>query len=102
MPVNVKAGIGTSFDVTKYGRVSVCIDVNRLWIKDEMPTLDGGIEATIYKLLSVRAGYGLRHDAATFTLGIGILLEKVRFSYAFQPFGELGDTHRMSLDIELF
>jgi hypothetical protein len=102
MPINIKAGISTEFDVTQYAKVTLALDVNRLWVKDELPTLDAGIEAIIYELVCVRAGFGLRHDVSNFALGVGLLLEKVRFSYAYQPFEELGNAHRITIDIQLY
>ncbi|HNZ29967.1 MAG TPA: PorV/PorQ family protein [Candidatus Goldiibacteriota bacterium] len=101
MPINIKAGVSTSYDISQEVNIGASVDVNRLWVKDELPTLDLGAECTLFKILSARAGYGFRHDAANLSIGIGVLLEKVKFAYAYQPFDTLGTTHRISLDILL-
>ena len=101
LPMNFKVGLSTSFKPSDFACVLLCVDVNRLLTKDEMPTLDMGAEVTISEVFSVRAGYGLRHDTGNLALGVGINMEKVRFSYAFQPFDMLGDCHRISLDLTM-
>jgi outer membrane protein OmpA-like peptidoglycan-associated protein len=68
-----------------------------------MTTLNAGIEGTGKGILSVRFGYvydlinsGL--DGLTgITAGVGIKLLDISLDYAYAPFGELGDTHRLSL-----
>ncbi len=102
LPANIKAGISTKFDLQGLGKLMFSVDVNRLIGKDEVQTLDVGAEAEAYNILAVRAGYGFRRDIATFSLGLGILLEKVRFSYAYQPFDALGTAHRLTLDMDLY
>lgn len=101
LPMNLKVGLSTSFKPSDFAVVLLCVDVNRLLTKDEMPTLDIGAEVVIGGAFAVRAGYGLRHDKGNLALGVGINMEKVRFSYAFQPFDELGACHRISLDLAI-
>lgn len=100
MPMNLKAGLGCRFAVFSDISITVAIDTNRLITKDELPTLDIGGDLCFWRFLNFRAGIGLRHDAERFSFGFGINLQDVRFSYAYQPFDFLGDTHRITLDIE--
>ncbi|HPD19407.1 MAG TPA: hypothetical protein PLF61_07070, partial [Candidatus Goldiibacteriota bacterium] len=79
---------------------TVALDTNRLVTKDELPTLDIGGDLCFAKFINLRGGMGLRHDDEKFSFGFGINLQDVRFSYAYQPFDFLGDTHRITLDIE--
>jgi hypothetical protein len=102
LPTNIKAGISTKFAVKSVGNFLLSLDVNRLLGKDETPTLDTGLEAEVYDMLVLRAGYGFRHDVAGLSLGIGILLEKVKFSYSYQPFDTLGTAHRLTLDLDIY
>jgi hypothetical protein len=102
MPVNLKAGMGMKVNMNSLAQVTLGIDINRLISKDEMPTLDIGADALIFDVLSVRAGYGFRHDTGGLTMGIGITLDKVKFSYSYQPFDMLGTAHRISLDVALY
>ncbi len=101
LPMNIKVGLSTSFKAADFVGMLLCIDVNRLITKDELPTLDMGAEAVFYDVFSVRAGYGLRHDTGNLAVGVGINMERVRFSYAFQPFDMLGDCHRISLELDI-
>jgi hypothetical protein len=101
LPTNIKGGISTKIKVQGIGNFLVSADVNRLIGKDELPTLDLGLEAEVYDVLVIRAGYGFRHDMANVSAGIGVLLQKIKFSYAYQPFDVLGVAHRITLDIEL-
>ncbi|HRU38294.1 MAG TPA: PorV/PorQ family protein [Candidatus Goldiibacteriota bacterium] len=101
LPANVKAGLSAKFDIAGVGNLLFAVDVNRLIVKDELPTLELGAEAELYEIIAIRLGYGLRHDAAGLSMGLGVLLEKLRFSYAFQPFDCLGTAHRITVDLEL-
>lgn len=100
MPINFKAGLGCKFSIFDTTAITIAIDTNRLMTKDELPTLDIGGDLCFQKFLSIRGGIGLRHDAERFSFGFGINLQDVQFSYAYQPFDFLGDTHRLTLDIE--
>jgi hypothetical protein len=101
LPTNIKAGISTKIKIQGIGNLLISTDVNRLLGKDELPTLDFGLEAEIYDVMIIRAGYGFRHDMANVSVGLGVLLQKVRFSYSYVPFDVLGAAHRLTLDIEL-
>lgn len=101
LPTNIKAGLSTKFRINGIGDILVAVDVNRLFGKDELPTLDFGIEASVYDVLVIRGGYGFRHDVANVSVGLGVLLEKIGFSYAYQPYDSLGAAHRLTLDMEL-
>jgi hypothetical protein len=100
MPTNIKAGVSCKFAIFNDIVITIAFDTNRLIKKDELPTLDIGGDLCFAKFFSIRAGIGLRHDTERFSLGFGINMQNVRFSYAFQPFDFLGDTHRITLDIE--
>jgi hypothetical protein len=102
LPANLKAGMGIKMKIGDAAKLTLGLDVNRLISKDEMPTLDLGADLNIFECLCVRAGYGFRHDMANVSMGIGILLDRVTFSYSYQPFDVLGATHRISLDVAIF
>ena len=102
MPTNVKAGMGMKLKIGDAAKLTMGLDVNRLLSKDEMPTLDLGADLSIFDVLCIRAGYGFRHDVVNLSMGVGILLDKVTFSYSYQPFDTLGSTHRISLDVAIF
>jgi len=101
LPTNIKGGLSTKFNIKDIGNVLVAADVNRLIGKDELPTLDLGVEAEVYDVLVLRCGYGFRYDVAGVSFGIGVLLQKIEFSYSYQPYDVLGTAHRLTLDIKL-
>ena len=51
----------------------------------------------------MRAGYQLGHgqdqlgSLVGFAAGFGVKISRLTLDYAFVPFGDLGDTHRMTL-----
>lgn len=102
LPANLKAGMGMKMKIGDAAKLTLGLDVNRLISKDETPTLDLGADLNIFDCLCVRAGYGFRYDVANVSMGIGLLLDRVTFSYSYQPFDVLGAIHRISLDVALF
>ncbi|MBI5243108.1 MAG: PorV/PorQ family protein [Elusimicrobia bacterium] len=71
---------------------------------DQRVYWDIGSEFWANKNLAVRAGYQFGHaqdrlqsSLVGFAFGLGLRLEQLRVDYAFLPFGDLGDTHRITL-----
>lgn len=92
-PRDVKAGVSYPF----YGGILLtALDV--VFPSDGSTHLQSGIDWKIRDVFSVRAGYRQGMDQGTgFSFGAGIGNERIRFDYAFAPYGELGDAHRVSL-----
>jgi len=73
------------------------------YINDGRLTEAIGAEYTFKKMLSIRAGYKLGMDSnalgglAGFAAGLGINVWNIQMDYAFVPYGELNDTHRISM-----
>ena len=80
----------------------VALDVDD-YIYDERITESLGLEYSINKALSARAGYKLGMDSqslgglAGFSAGFGVNVWSIQLDYAFVPYGELSDTHRITL-----
>jgi hypothetical protein len=102
LPANIKAGLGIKFPMGDQAKVTAGLDVNRLLLDDELPTLDIGTEVLLFNVLSLRAGYGFRYSEQSVSLGIGLKMDSVRFSYSYQPFDVLGQTNRISVDVDFF
>ncbi len=99
LPLNLKAGFGLKNTFTDFFDLTAALDVNRLMVSNDLPTLDMGVEGGFYHIVYLRMGFGLRHSDNNLSVGLGFLIEKkAMLSYAYQPFGNLGDTHRLSLD----
>ena len=61
-----------------------------------------GGEYIVKEVLALRAGYksGPQDEGSGLSAGFGLLIERVSqltFDYAYQPYGELGDSHYVSL-----
>ncbi|MDD2805964.1 MAG: PorV/PorQ family protein [Elusimicrobiales bacterium] len=99
LPLLFKGGVARAF---LDGKLAAAADVD--WLAyDERFYLDLGAEYQLNKSLAFRAGYqvGRAQDelGGLTGLGAGLGLKFDRFSldYAYVPFGDLGDTHRMTL-----
>lgn len=98
MPLNLKAGFAVFFTVLSKDDLKVDIDFNKLVRRPDDPALSAGIEARVMETLYLRAGYESLYDEGNFFFGLGLEAKKLRFSYAYQPFGDFGSLHRISLD----
>lgn len=71
---------------------------------DNYPSAIVGAEYPVAGGLTLRSGYRYRLHGnelgawSGFSAGAGFRLEKVSFDYAYSPAGELGDSHRFSVD----
>jgi len=101
LPLNVKAGV--AYDISTNWLVA--LDVNSP-IDGEV-NIGAGTEY-VYKVkkgieVAGRAGYStVTKDAGGLngiTAGLGLGYEGYSLDYAFVPFGDLGDTHRLSFGI---
>lgn len=84
-------------------KLALAADVDWLAV-DQRAYLDLGAEYWVQKILAVRAGYQLGRgrdqlgsSLVGFGAGMGIKHERFSLDYAFVPFGDLGDTHRMTV-----
>jgi tetratricopeptide (TPR) repeat protein len=70
-------------------------------------TLNAGMEYSLDRVLFLRAGYQqpLQDNAlggtSGLTAGIGFALDDFHFDYAYLPYGDLGDSHRVSVGYAL-
>ncbi len=71
---------------------------------DNYPSFVLGTEYPLIAMLALRAGYRYRYMGnelgpwSGFSAGAGIAFGALSFDYAFSPFGELGNSHRFSLN----
>jgi len=99
LPLLFKAGVARSF---LDGKLAAAADVD--WLAyDERFYLDLGAEYLLGKGLAFRAGYQLgraQDELGGLTglgAGLGLKFDRFALDYAYVPFGDLGDTHRMTL-----
>lgn len=102
LPQTIRGGVSRSFFQEK---LLGALEISKA--NDNDATLHSGLEYSVSNLLTLRGGYqvtpgndlgvtGLTNISA----GFGMQLNRFNLDYAFLPFGELGNTHRLSLLIK--
>ncbi|MDI6786190.1 MAG: PorV/PorQ family protein [bacterium] len=97
LPLNIKLGIlykmfnnnlKVAFDLSKPNDNDVCFNL--------------GLEYILFKIISFRGGYvkGISKANQNFSLGTGFRFKNLYLDYAYTPYGDLGDAHRMSFVIK--
>lgn len=70
--------------------------------RDEAAFVAFGAEYAVWRVLALRLGYRTGQEIGTgFRGGVGFKLKAVEIDYAFAPFGELGQMHRLGLTVRL-
>ena len=71
---------------------------------DDQASLSVGAEYEIAPLFAIRAGYKSGSDLGVLSglrAGFGFIFQKIGVDYAYAPYGELGNSHRVSLLVKL-
>ncbi len=97
LPLTLAAGINYSLP-----KINLTSDLNYY---ESKVTVGVGIEYRVIKVLALDLGYKAGKDnklegLAGLSAGIGFNLSKINLSYAWVPYGELSDTHRVSLGVK--
>jgi hypothetical protein len=104
LPLNLKGSVGYAL-LNK--ELLLLIDINKPI--DNEGHVRAGAEYWITSWLGLRAGYKSGADTGSgFGGGLGIKLKRhgeektsiYKFDYAFVPYGEIGDSHRASIEVE--
>jgi hypothetical protein len=92
LPTNIIVGVGYKFKNINFGvDLNIPVDVS--------PRLNLGVEYWLFKKFIFRAGYMFGRDIGEFTTGIGVRWNKFGVDYAYVPYEQLGNTHRLSLNL---
>lgn len=100
LPITAQGGLAYAFFG---GKATLASDFD--WLATEKTAyLDLGGELWLNRILAVRAGYQFGHGADQLQsslvgmgVGIGLKVSSLSVDYAFLPYGDLGDTHRITL-----
>lgn len=97
LPLTLAAGINYSLP-----KITLTSDLNYY---ESKVTVGVGIEYRVINALALDLGYKAGKDnklegLAGLSAGIGFNLSKINLSYAWVPYGELSDTHRVSLGVK--
>ena len=104
MPFEIKAGFSMPALATKEHKIIIALDTG--YVLKEAPYAAAGAEYSFSKMFFARAGYKLKFTGTPegslggLTLGAGAGLGAFSVDYAFVPFGDLGATHRVALNME--
>lgn len=102
LPLNIKAG--AAYKPLK--GLTIACDINE-YIIDELFYASIGAEYWIKGIVGLRAGYKYGYDTDSLgenvglAGGVGFRYIGLGLDYTFAPFGELGDTHRVSFSAKL-
>ncbi len=101
LPFNIKAGVAFK----PVDGLTLACDINE-YILDEQLYASIGAEYWIMDMLALRGGYKYGYDTQAldssmvgFSGGLGFSISNMNFDYAMAPFGDLGDTHRVTLSV---
>ncbi|MEW6620423.1 MAG: PorV/PorQ family protein [bacterium] len=96
LPINIKAGMSVKL---LDERLLIALDANKP-VDNEM-NLRLGVEYQLIDALALRAGYRTDPDIGSgFSGGVGLKVMNYAIDYGFAPYGNLGDTHRISLRMD--
>ncbi len=109
LPLNVKAGIAKIYDLSSIkSEVILACDVNAPI--DNVPNGHFGVEFVYKKMkdiaLAARAGYKTNtikdlNALSGLSAGAGFVWKRMAIDYVWVPYGDLGNTHRISLTIRM-
>jgi len=95
LPLTFKIGTAYQFD-----KMPLLASFDLYTIKEEDPEYHLGVQYTLQEMVNLRLGYNSNDDLDNgITYGIGLKQENFAVDYAFVPKGELGDSHRFSLNL---
>ncbi len=96
LPMNLKSGVSAKL---LDEHLLIAFDVNKPI--DNKVNGRFGLEYWLIDTFAIRAGYRTDEDMGSgFSGGIGLKLMNYQIDYGFAPYGELGDTHRISLRMD--
>jgi hypothetical protein len=100
LPTKLTAGIGYKWRINGDIKMIADADVDRVMLNKYMPDIQAGAEFCFYNRLFLSAGFGATENGDGMTFGAGIEpLDSLKIFYAFQPFNDLGETSRISMDL---
>lgn len=96
LPTEIILGLGL-----KLLQNTLLLNLDLILPSDDRVTLTTGIEYNFQDILYTRMGYKSNVDKelkySSFSLGMELKIENISLDYAFLPYGELGDSHRMAI-----
>jgi hypothetical protein len=104
MPMAVRGGASMLALSTREHKLTIAADMD--YIFRDAPYASAGAEYVFLKMFSLRAGYRLKFGTNNtggmtgLSAGAGVAFNDYSIDYAYVPFGELGTTHRVTLNMD--
>jgi|GEM_PF-226991 len=94
LPLSLKAGVSY-----RLSNIPLLILSDLTIPNDNNPYIGIGVEYKPRDIFSIRGGYktGPSDEGSGLTIGLGTEYGAYNFDYAYQPYGKLGDSHRVSV-----
>ncbi|HNW93392.1 MAG TPA: PorV/PorQ family protein, partial [bacterium] len=84
---------GAAYEVPQF---PLTVATDGVWLYDDEVSWRVGVEYDLNQYLALRAGYNSANDADDgFGGGFGITIDDLEINYAYVPYGDLGNTHRI-------
>jgi hypothetical protein len=109
LPLNIKAGIAKTFELRSIkSEVTLAFDVNAPI--DNVPNGHFGVEFVYQKMKDIELAGRIGYKTSTISdlnalsglsAGVGFVWKRMAIDYVWVPYGDLGNTHRISLTIKL-
>lgn len=101
LPTRLITGINYDFNLRPNIKTALVSDMS-YFVYDKSVELKSGIETQIFQKYFMRAGYNfsnaINHQPNSFTIGLGVIVKRIRLEYAFTPYQMgLDDTHHFSI-----
>lgn len=102
LPLNIKPGLAYRMNTENMGSLTAVVDSDIL-INDNKAYVQPGVEWRAHPMLALRTGFQIgRGEGAGsgFAAGVGFNIMNLGLDYAFVPYGDLGDSHRVSIGLK--
>jgi len=103
LPYEIKAGMSMNvlpLFMPENNQHSLTVAIDALHPRDYSERVHFGLEYVFNNIFAVRSGYKFNYDEDNFAFGFGVMPtfadKKIRFDYAYNPFGGFDEVHRIS------
>jgi hypothetical protein len=99
LPLDIKPGLAYNMKFERMGKLTMALDSD-MYVHDQIVTVQPGLEWSVHPMVALRGGYQFGRSTGAGSgmgAGIGLRLSGFNLDYAFVPYGDLGDTHRVSI-----
>jgi len=94
LPLTIRGGIAARLK-------SICLEADIVKPTDDDMYYCAGLEWWIANIVALRAGYRTGRDIGSgISAGLGLKISKINLDYAYVPYGDLGNTQRISLGLK--